>query len=477
MEKRLGCLSTSGLLVAAFTLVAVVAAAFSTGGAIFSPGELNAQTGDQPLGGVYSHSELSNQCAACHVAPWQGISMDDRCLECHTGVSAQLNDPGTLHGSLMEGGKMTCRECHSEHNGPGAPLTTMSPTDFPHEVVGFSLQAHTSRANALPFTCEDCHRENLTRFDPAVCADCHQQLDPIFMQFHTAAFGAACLDCHDGIDTYGADFDHNQYFVLEGAHATGACGGCHQGARSIAEFRQTPQECYACHAGQDAHNGQFGENCSICHSTVAWEPADFDHARTAFPLVGEHVTVVCSDCHQDGIYAGTPTECVACHAQDDAHDGQFGNDCEACHTPVDWADAVFDHSLSAFPLTGAHVSVACEQCHVDGIFEGTPQTCVSCHQDPDYHLGLFGDDCAACHTTTAWSPATYNQMHTFPINHGESGNSACAVCHPQSLSAYTCYNCHEHDPADIEREHREEGITDFNNCVECHPTGEEGDDD
>jgi hypothetical protein len=47
---------------------------------------------------------------------------------------------------------------------------------------------------------------------------------------------------------------------------------------------------------------------------------------------------------------------------------------------------------------------------------------------------------------------------------------------------YTCYGCHEHNPSEIEQEHREEGISDFQNCVACHPTGREkegsgGDDD
>ena len=31
-----------------------------------------------------------------------------------------------------------------------------------------------------------------------------------------------------------------------------------------------------------------------------------------------------------------------------------------------------------------------------------------------------------------------------------------------------CYGCHEHTPANIRAEHEEEGIRDFENCVECH---------
>jgi hypothetical protein len=41
------------------------------------------------------------------------------------------------------------------------------------------------------------------------------------------------------------------------------------------------------------------------------------------------------------------------------------------------------------------------------------------------------------------------------------------------LRTYGCYGCHEHEPAEIEHKHLEEGIADFGNCVNCHPTGRE----
>ena len=473
MEKKLGCLTTSGLLAAVLTLVFVGGAVAARGGVIFSPGELNAQSGEMTLGGVASHAELSRECDACHVAPWHERTMADQCVSCHTEIANQIGDPNTLHGALMNDGNTTCRVCHSEHNGPEAALTTMSTTDFPHDVVGFSLQAHAQQANGAPFACQDCHQKSLVEFDVAVCEECHQAINPDFTQFHTAAFGVACLDCHDGIDTYGADFDHNQFFPLEGAHASGACGGCHQVDRTVAEFRDTPQECYACHAEDDEHDGSFGQNCAVCHTPVDWEQATFDHSLSDFPLEGKHVDVECQVCHVDNVYKGTPQECYACHEKDDQHNGEFGTDCAACHTPVDWEQATFDHSRSDFPLDGAHVNVECAQCHQDNVFAGTPQQCEACHAEPAYHAGLFGADCASCHSTAAWSPAQYDRLHTFPINHGESGRSACTVCHPDSLNIYTCYGCHEHTPSKIEREHREEGISNFTNCVECHPTGRE----
>jgi hypothetical protein len=61
--------------------------------------------------------------------------------------------------------------------------------------------------------------------------------------------------------------------------------------------------------------------------------------------------------------------------------------------------------------------------------------------------------------------------HTFPINHEGAGGN-CATCHPNNDTAvYTCFNCH--NPAGIAEEHREEGVNDSPNCVQCHPTGDD----
>lgn len=283
-------------------------------------------------------------------------------------------------------------------------------TSFPHDAVGYSLAGHGALADGAPFACQDCHTESLARFDVATCDDCHRQDDPAAMQAHVADFGKDCLGCHDGIDSYSR--------------------------------------------------------------------ANFDHGLLAFPLTGSHVDAACSGCHvaarSIADLQAAPTDCVACHREDDAHDGQFGQDCAACHNSAAWQDATFDHGQTAFPLDGSHVEVACTQCHVDRVFQGTPTDCVACHVEPAFHLAAFGATaCSDCHTTTAWQPARFDWPHTFPLDHGESGVVACQTCHPIQVQAYTCYGCHEHEPAEIEREHVEEGIRDFQNCTECHPTGQE----
>jgi hypothetical protein len=410
-KKPLGCLSFTGLMAVLLTLLLLAGLGMARGGEMFSPGELNAQAGGRTLGGVQSHAGTGGQCVTCHSAPWQAQTLAENCLACHTELTI---DPQNFHSVMLaQSQSQGCTGCHTDHRGSDAALTSLDLADFPHLSVGFSLQAHHKTAQGVDFTCVNCHTSDLSQFDPKTCAGCHAQIDPAYIQEHTLAFGLECLTCHDGADRYGGSFDHNLLkFQLTGRHSEVSCAECHAGARSVIDLQSAPQDCFDC------------------------------------------------------------------HAQDDAHQGKFGQDCVVCHSPEDWEQASFDHARATFQLTGAHVNVECSGCHVNNVFKGTPQDCVGCHADPEFHAGLFPTECAACHTTAAWSPAQFNQAHTFPINHGEGGPSTCKTCHSERLNAYTCYGCHEHNPAEIAAKHREEGISDFTDCMSCHPSGqgEEGGD-
>ena len=81
-NKRLGCLSWSGILAGLVVIMAVGGWVYAKGGLLYNPGPLNAQTGEM-LGGVTSHAELSEQCDACHSAPWSAVTMTDLCVDCH----------------------------------------------------------------------------------------------------------------------------------------------------------------------------------------------------------------------------------------------------------------------------------------------------------------------------------------------------------------------------------------------------------
>ncbi len=475
-NNRLGCFTLTGIVATFVTLCAIVGFAFTSGSQMFSAGALNAQTGDV-YGGVNSHAQIT-ECSACHVPPIGAETMADRCASCHTDIAEEMKDVAKLHGTIVQkNSTLACRDCHPEHRGASASLTDLGKNAFPHEALGFSLNGHQLTASREAFSCRDCHHEDVTTFAPDTCDSCHRQIDIVFTQSHILSFGTDCLACHDGVDRFGGNFKHSAFaFQLTGRHADVACTKCHLDARTIADLQSAPQDCFSCHRQDDEHEGRFGQDCAACHSPTGWEPANFDHNLSAFKLEGEHSEAACEDCHKNNVFAGTPKDCYSCHQQDDEHNGEFGTDCAACHTPNDWEGASFDHNLSNFPLTGAHVNVGCEKCHANSQFKGLDSTCFACHTEPTEHAGQFGTDCVACHTTDAWSPATFNREHTFPMDHGEDGIVSCVTCHPSNYTTYTCYDCHEHNESEIRSEHQEEGISNFENCMECHADGREHDD-
>src|SRR5215471_16728564 len=67
----------------------------------------------------------------------------------------------------------------------------------------------------------------------------------------------------------------------------------------------------------------------------------------------------------------------------------------------------FDHFLTGFPLTGAHIGVDCTSCHVNGRFKATPKQCFSCHNavtatgKPQTHPQTTSQ-CESCHLTSTW---------------------------------------------------------------------------
>ncbi len=362
----------------------------------------------KPLGGYTSHAEFGGQCRLCHAPFWDAAGLDGRCQACHTDITAQRADPNTLHGALFQ-------------QSPALTCRECHPEHRGAEAPLTDLNLERFPHEKVGFSLQG----HASRLDgqPFACQDCHAAGFPPFDQ-------AACETCHRQM---------NPVFA-------------------------------------DAHLLAFGSDCLACHDGIDTYGNDFDHNRFAFPLSGKHAEATCSACHPNARVLAdlraAPTDCFSCHAQDDPHEGRFGSDCAACHTPAGWSPATFDHNLTNFPLTGAHVGLPCASCHVNKVFRGLSTTCVSCHAEPAFHAGLFaGMACSDCHTTSAWRPAQFSAPHTFPLDHG--GGATCATCHPTSLTAYTCYGCHEHEPAKIERKHLEKGITNFTNCVSCHPTGRE----
>lgn len=281
------------------------------------------------------------------------------------------------------------------------------------------------------------------------------------------------------------------------AEFEGECLRCHvpwQGVRAV--------QCENCHTDvaeqRDLNSGLHGRlpdagRCFICHTDHKGQEAnvtqialdDFEHERfTEFSLV-LHATgyggapLTCESCHPQGRFEAAAVACIECHRSGEpeftaGHGALYGETCQACH---DGRDSMVNFSHEqVFPLDGAHAAAECAACHVIAIVAGTPNDCVGCHQEPATHFGSFGVDCARCHTTAAWTPAQLTR-HTFPLDHGDEGKIACQVCHPSAYVEYTCTNCHAHEPAETRDKHLEEGIVEFADCVACHPTGHEAEDD
>ena len=462
---------------------------YLTGGQAFSPGDLSdVNHGGQPIGEFMTHAEFGGDCNQCHT-PFKGIEAAN-CESCHDNVGRERRTGQGLHGRFQT--PEVCADCHLDHRGSDFNLLTIALIDFDHDITRFSLAQHQSDFNGLSLDCVTCHvSETDFAISSTACADCHATADPPFMALHLDTFDDNCLLCHDGLDTM-AQFtldDHAQVFPLTGLHQEATCEGCHKDG----QFKGTPQDCVACHAEPDAHRGLFAVDCAACHTPEGWKPATmngepFEHAvSTAFSLV-KHVTnyddtpFACQTCHASSDqFEHTNNQCADCHAAADSqfiadHTIQFGTDCLACHDGTGEM-ANFDHAVT-WPLEGQHAVIACAACHVDQVFVGTSGECAACHEEPIIHAGVFGLSCENCHTAVAWQPAQLT-YHSFPLDHGEQGELACETCHTATYTQYTCYNCHEHDQSETEREHLEEGISaqEIVNCVECHPTGREDEDD
>jgi len=110
---------------------------------------------------------------------------------------------------------------------------------------------------------------------------------------------------------------------------------------------------------------------------------------------------------------------------------------------------------------------------LEGGAEQDPHECVSCHEEPDMHAERFGLNCSRCHTLQSWKPALLTR-HTFQLDHGDQGVVSCQTCHTQSYATHTCYECHDHTPEQMQEVHAQENLFEIENCVECHPTGEQG---
>ncbi|MBK9980060.1 MAG: hypothetical protein IPP20_19475 [Gemmatimonadetes bacterium] len=413
-------------------------------------------------GGAFDHSKtlfpltgahLATTCAGCH-ADNVFKGKPTACASCHqTEFNAATNPHHAAAGFTT-----LCASCHTTAQWPGAPYNHNTQTSFP--LAGKHLAAK----------CIDCHADKVYNNKPTTCVSCHQTdyNNTTNPKHSTSGFGTTCQTCHTNANSWlGAVFNHNNtLFPLTGSHLTATCLDCH----SDGVYKGKPTACASCHQSEyntatNPHHAAAGFNtlCASCHTTTQWPGAPYNHSATSFPLAGKHLAAKCIDCHSDKVYNNKPTTCVSCHQTDynnttnPKHSTSgFGTTCQTCHTNANsWLGAVFNHNNTLFPLTGAHLTATCLDCHSDGVYKGQPTACASCPQtdfntatNPHHAAAGFNTLCATCHTTTQWPGAPYNHSATsFPLA-GKHLAAKCIDCHSDRVynnKPTTCVSCHQTD--------------------------------
>jgi len=455
------------------------------------------------------HGPLAIPCQNCHTyTSWKPIRSNPEFNHDTTGYPLrgmhQKVGCTQCHSSLIFKNVSTkCADCHADiHRRQfGANCESC------HTVKGWnvSLDAIRNHQNRFPLVgahalveCDECHKNAAAgQFQglSTECYSCHQQdfLTPV-IDHKGLGFPTTCESCHTMDSWFGAKFDHLKYtgYALTGTHATLPCIACH--VNNV--YKGTPADCYSCHTHtvdfQNTTNPphvQLGlpHDCAVCHSTVSWSPATFDHALYAhYPLTGGHATVACAQCHTNNNYTSTPTACYACHQADFTGTtnpnhvaGGFPTDCTLCHTTANWTTSSFNHA-SVFPLTGAHATMACAQCHTNNNYTTLPTNCYGCHQadftgttNPNHVAAAFPTTCDTCHSTTNWTTITFNHalFANYPLT-GMHATLTCAQCHTNNNYTSTptaCYACHQADfTGTTSPNHVTSGFP--TDCSLCHST-------
>ena len=476
----------------------------------------------------------SNDCARCHsehnglehqIVRWpssrekfdhqqagfrlEGKHAQLKCDECHNSKYLDPLDRAVLKranpGASYAGLNSRCSACHRDvHAGqfPGSCLDCHSqsswknPPNFSHAKTKFVLTGKHAEV-----ACADCHKpKDHTAGSPIqfkdfvnfqICTGCHK--DP-----HANSFGANCERCHSTTSwkqmTTGTQFDHSRTrFPLLGKHADVNCQSCHKNdaLQGLPQFSL----CLNCH--RDPHLGQFSEqvagtDCKSCHDESSFAKSSYNvaqHSQTAYPLIGKHATVACSECHfkkgEQTQFKLTFAACTDCHK--DAHEGQFAaapyfNKCDSCHDLNGYQPSTFgafQHDKTKFALSGAHAAVACSGCHTPNKeqtkFHLEGGQCIDCHKSPhgDPQATLT---CEGCHKTASWQETLwFDHTNTKFLLTGRHTAVRCLSCHqpvtlagvrivPFATTSRQCESCHE----DIHHGQFRSANADQVICAECH---------
>lgn len=247
---------------------------------------------------VTRYKPLSSKCSDCH-SDYHGGQLDNNCAKCHfekswkeTKFNHDTDSRFPIKGKHEE---LACNKCHVKMSGQSVKFAEKT---FP-----------------------------LIRYKPINpnCIECHK--DP-----HQGSLGKRCTSCHNEND-WKKISDFHRGFTLHGVHYAISCNECHRDSRHLGGLSD---QCFICHQKDDVHSGALPQ-CGECHLQQAWEHTKFKHSMTFFPLRGVHRTLQCNECHRNGIYRGTPNQCIDCHRSDAAavsnptHVMPNFTNCKSCH--------------------------------------------------------------------------------------------------------------------------------------------------
>jgi len=423
-------------------------------------------------------------CTVCHISNNYNLQItanDCGNTQCH--LTDWNNTTAPVHRTSGQSfAAANCANCHTPAGWGTA--------GFDHSTTGFALVG--THMSPTPTPCASCHLNNNYTLSSTDCYGCHQAaylstetMGGSVPNHVTANFpitASACASCHP-ITTWAAGtFDHASFgFPLTNGHANVACTLCHINNNYSLQIAATDCGNSQCHlttynqtnAPPHAANANSFPiaQCSTCHTTISWTAA-FNHSTTGFALTGLHISPVptpCASCHINNNYNLTSAACINCHltewnstttlggAVPNHVAANFPQDCSICHSTSNWTTSTFNHNATTFPLSGAHVSVACNLCHTaaNSYSGNLPTDCYSCHitqwqstatlggSVPNHISSGYPTTCASCHTTTSWLGAVFNHNSTgFPLT-GAHINTACTLCHTSATPPpNTCSGCH-----------------------------------
>ncbi len=460
------------------------------------------------------HDAYTTGCEGCHVSTYfpdnaaaykaaSHLPTDQDCYFCHTASAADFTDYSNFaHTGITS----NCASCHDGSANNVAANAVGEPSDDIH--------------NPITADCSICHTTGNNWVDTAYVN--HDSLDILNVR---------CDNCHNG--TFN---DFPPYPVIKGKNFI-------PNSSNTNTHPTTSSDCIVCHSSDPVADFKDG---GVDHSSAAVQAQRCDACHNGTDAIGlaDHATHIpvpaiamyddCDGCHTAGAsftpstflqggHAGITDNCESCHNGNYETEGTNGalgknvghvvtsSDCSACHNTSEFAGAVFDHSTvvgepcascHSVASDGSHIPYStgfdCAECHTSAAFKPASKydhsqnsssiRCDTCHDDQTYaasatqktadHIDTNAD-CGSCHFGfETFAGATFD-------HNGVSESTRCDSCHVEGSQTATgkddavpahlettldCRSCHASSAGTFEGGTWEHDSSANGNCTNCHST-------